>query len=260
MRKRLGGVAAVVLAGVVGLRDAAAAPGFGFGAEVRNWWVDLEGDFKVDQTGVPGTNIDVEDDLDVDTSKTVVEPEIWFRIFSNRFNFSAVNLNYSGSGVLSRSIVFNGKTYTANSTVDSRLDLSIIDGTYERPIPFIGSWGPVSLNILLGGKLLDFDGEIEAPGTGRAEESVQAPVPQVGLALRGDVSLVEFYAGVKGVAIDVSEVSGSMIDARAAVGIGRFFGFGIHGGYRYLGFEIESDDIEIDLVYSGPYVSADWIF
>ncbi len=115
------------------------------------------------------------------------------------------------------------------------------------------------MNILLGAKMINFEGEIASPAL-TTSETVEAPVPQVGLSVRGKISPVELYAGIKGVAIDVSSVSGHMIDARAEVGVGRWYGLGLKAGYRYLGFAIESDDAELDLVYSGPYAALSYEF
>ncbi len=236
-----------------------AAPGLGFGAELRHWVVDLDGDISIDTSTIVGTKIDAENTLDMDTSKTALDAEVWFRLFSNRFNFSWVNLKNTGNRNLTQSVVFDGTTYTAGTTVDSRLELEVLDGTFERPIPFVGEWGDFSVNMLLGAKLINFEGEIESAVLSTTEE-VQAPVPQVGLSLRGKISPVEFYAGVKGVAIDLSDVSGHMLDARGEIGVGRLYGFAVKGGYRYLGFAIESDDAELDLVYSGPYATLSYEF
>ncbi len=252
---------AAVLAGLFGAGASAAraAPGFGFGAELRHWAANLDGDITIDQNAIVGTKIDAENTLDIDTSEATLDGEVWFRIFSNRFTFSWVNLENEGTKNLSQSVVFDGVTYTAGTTVESRLALNILDGTFERPLPFIGSWGDFSVNILLGVKKVDFEGEISSPVL-TTTETVEAPLPQVGLSFRGKVSPVEFYLAAKGLAIDVGDVSGHMVDIRAEAGLGRWYGLAVKGGYRYLGFAIESDDAELDLVYSGPYAGLSYEF
>lgn len=240
--------------------SARAAPGFGVGFEARSWHPTLDGKVTVDTDALPGTRIDADRDLDVDEKESVLDGEVWFRIFSNRFNFSWVRLENEGRKTLTQSLTFDGKTYTAGDTVTSEFNLEVLDGTYERPIPFIGDWGFASLNILLGAKLIDFEGELNSTALGRTSEDVKAPVPQVGASFRAGWEPVELYLSAKGVAIDVQDVSGHMLDLRGEVGVGRLWGFALKAGYRYLGFAIESDDAEIDLSYAGPYGAISWEF
>lgn len=245
-------VAALSIAGGA----AARADVFGFGVEGRSWFMDFEGKIGVDAPGLTGTKIDADDDLEMDTSKNIAEVEAWIEFLSNRINFSVMDIRSKGEKRITQQINYKGKTFQVSDTVSSEIDLSIIDATFERPIPFVGEWGPVSVNLLLGAKYIDFSGELKSAALGTIEESDKAPIPEIGASIRIDLGDLEAYAGAKGLSVNTTDVDGKMIDARASVGYTLWNLVTLHGGYRHLSIDIEADDSELDLKFAGPYLGA----
>ena len=82
-----------------------------------------DGKFAVSGGGVPGTSIDM-DELGLDDSENyLVEAAMKFGSF--RLYAAYMPINFSGDGVLSQDIVFNGETFVSGSKVDSDLDIDL---------------------------------------------------------------------------------------------------------------------------------------
>src|SRR5690554_174048 len=162
------------------------------------------------------------------------------------------DLDMDGSGILSETINFAGETYTANTAVDSRIDLSHTDATLywglPLPLPYI------DIDFGLTARMFDGDASVAAFNQ---SESVDL-----------DITLPMAYGAVKVgspfglyAAADVNWVGfgdNKMTDLSAAVGYELpipIVDAGLEVGYRGINLQTdrEDTDIEADLDVTGLF-------
>lgn len=144
----------------------------------------LSGNVSVGNSGsslVP-TNI-TPSDIGLPTSKT--EPmfkAVLLFLYTNRVSFTYVPYTYGGSKIISRSINFNGQTYTANTQVNSKLDL------YSYKLFFTHNFSLdryVALGLGIGVNAITAKAELDAPILGYYESrTIDAPIPLIGARLK----------------------------------------------------------------------------
>ena len=111
----------------------------------------------------------------------------------------------------------------------------------------------------MGAKYFDFTGELASTRLGSIKEGGRAPVPELGAAVRFQHDWFQAYAGLKGIALNIKDVNGKVLDGRAAVGVGKY-GFCLSAGYRYFLVDIKSNDASLNLNYTGPYIGLSYEF
>jgi len=230
----------------------------GLHAGASMWTPDISGGFQSE--GSAASDIDVERDLgfsDTSANSFYVAIEHPVPLLPN-FRLERTSLSESSSETLSRSISFEGQTYTASSKVNSKFDLSHTDytGYYE----ILDGLGWLSADV--GLTIRQFDGDITIKDTsGSADESVSLDVPVPLLYGKGqfDIPMAPFPLAVGGV-INYLSVGGATIsDRRFYVAASAPLPIEIGGelGYRSFGMELDDvDDLDADLTASGWYASA----
>ena len=162
------------------------------------------------------------------------------------------DLDMDGSGILSKEINFAGETYTANTAVDSRIDLSHTDATLywglPLPLPYI------DIDFGLTARMFDGDASVAASNQ---SESVDL-----------DITLPMAYGAVKvgspfGIyaTADLNWIGfgdNKMTDLSAAVGYELpipIVDVGVEVGYRGINLQTdrEDTDIEADLDVTGLF-------
>lgn len=222
------------------------------GGSVRAWESTLKADLEVDTTAIDGTDLDLENDLDLDDRETVTEYRAWLGFGNSRLTGSYVLFENEGQKTLTQSIVFDGTTYAVNTTVTSDINIEMADVTFDSPLPFLSFGSLGSVNWLAGVKFLGFEGELAAAGQ-RTSESFDVPIPQIGAAARVNFLMMDAFASAKGLAFDAGGgQKGQIIDAEAGVGatwkLAR-----IEGGYRLFDIDVSSDDADLEFQYGGPF-------
>jgi hypothetical protein len=228
------------------------------GVETRLWENKLDADVSVDQGTIPGTDIDLDADLNLDDDETSTEYRLWTRLGNWTLTGSYLTLENDGSQRLAKSVTYKGITYGVNDTVTADMEVELGDLTVQHPLPFLHAAG-ISLDWLFGVKYVGFDGELQSNLAGTRSESVEAPLPEIGAALAMDWDWFRLFAGAKGLAVDYSDVSGSMFDAEGGVGF-KWKSLMLTGGYRIFQIDINADKADLDLSYSGPFGGLAWVF
>jgi outer membrane protein len=223
---------------------------FSFKASYQN--LNPEGDFAVTDDGLTGTSVDMDDDLDFDDSDDYyMEAALQFGDF--RLFAAYQPVGFSGEGVLTDSIRFNGQTFAAGSPVSSDVDLDI----YEAGL----AWHMVNIDDLpvrvqlgpeLAVKYIDATLDMKS---GVIEESASAEVPLPTIGLRGRVAISDFL-GVAGRAGYMEYSGNSFTDLDAQVEFSPVPLVGLFAGYRYLDIDLDEDDVMVDASFSGPYAGA----
>src|SRR5690242_5936532 len=83
----------------------------GFEAAARYWFPNMASTLRVARGGI-GTDLDARRDLGMGDTNFPEGEVTWVRGRS-RLSFDYTPIEYSGDAVLARTVVFNGRTYTA---------------------------------------------------------------------------------------------------------------------------------------------------
>ena len=138
-----------------------------------------------------GTVIDLEDDLGLDSSDTVLRLDGFYRLADkHRIDFSTFDLSRSASKQIDRELSWKDTTFVLNANVQSDFDLSIYKVAYtwsflKNERGFLGA--------TVGLYVADIGTSLDAPLIGSGEVGdATAPLPVVGL--RGEYRLAERWA------------------------------------------------------------------
>jgi len=216
------------------------------------WHMNYSGEFK-DTGDLNSTLVDVEDDLGFDT-ETLGFAEISFEhpipVVPN-VKLGYLNIDTSETNNLSRTITFNGETFTANTDISSGFKAKMYDFTMYYEL--LDNW--IQADVGLTVRYMDVD--ISAKTLDNAvstEESFEFPLPLLYGNAQFDLPLTNVYANItaNGIAIDDAYA----LDAQAAIGWMPLEFIGGEVGYRH--FTIDADDLddyEFDITLSGPYIA-----
>jgi outer membrane protein len=210
-----------------------------------------EGEFAVGGNSLPGTRIDLEDDLDFDDSEDLyVEAGLNFGPF--HLAASYMPISFSGSGPLTRDILFNDRLYNVGVNVESDVDIDLYDIGLTWFLVNLDD-APVRLQIgpEICVKVIDADLSLKDRTNGIEEsDSVTAPVPTVGLRAR--VGLGDWLS-LTGRVGYLEYDDNSFTDADAQLEFSPIPFVGVFVGYRYFDLEVDESDVFIDATFDGPY-------
>ncbi len=225
---------------------------FEIGARGYYWFPSLDGNIKVDEGGVIGTNIDFEDDLGLDDDEFPTV-EVFVGAGKHHLSLAFTDVDYSNSKMLTRSIDFDGRTYLDNSLVASSIEYQMIDFHYQYDL--------VDLENILAGFSVGgvfhvkyLDGEVSLKTTGIDEkEDFTLPIPMIGLNLHLGMLADILEARVRGTGVGYS--GNHIYEFLGEVSWTPFPFVDIHGGYKTFVIDIDEDDVDFDYDMSGPYVA-----
>jgi hypothetical protein len=202
---------------------------FELGVRGYYWFPELSGDIRVDDSGIVGTELNLEDDLGVDDESYPII-EVLAGIGRHHLSLSFYNADYEGDVVLSQDIIFNGELFQVNERVVSNLEYDNYDFMYRYDLIDLE-------NFLAGGslglvaRLMVFDGSASITSTTvTTKEDFTAPIPMLGANYN------------------------SAFDGLAEISVTPFPFLDIHGGYRFFKIDVEEDDVKFDFDNSGLYV------
>lgn len=233
-----------------------------FAAEVSvspiYWWnPNLDGTVSISKAGV-GQKVDFVDDLDME-DESIPGVSVEFKLgTSSHFMLSYWSMGYNGSNTLTQAFDFNGKTYTAGSTVKSSFDLNSYGLGYAFDLLDFGSFHI--------GPMLDLN--FYAMNT-----ELSTNDPSIPLKNNNRMDLLLPFAGVR--------FGASFMDNKVELG-GEFSGLwwqgngfwkgsamlsyypiknlGISAGYRMIHLDLSEDGNGVDLKLDGPTLSATFRF
>jgi len=212
-----------------------------------------DGKFAVSGGGIPGTTVDM-DELGFDDSENyLVEAALKFGSF--RLYAAYMPINFSGDGVLSQNIEFNGETFVAGSKVDSDVDIDL----YQAGVAwYLINVDDLPVRLQLGPEVsavyVNVKAKMKEDLYGLSEsDSVKVPVATVGL--RGRLAMGD-YLGVVGRVGYLDYKGNSFLDADAQVEFSPLPMVGLFAGYRYLDIDIDESGVMVDATFDGPYAGA----
>jgi hypothetical protein len=209
--------ASMVVLSVAPFSSAVAETDPRFSVGVGAFFTDRDSRARIDGDSGSGTDVDLENDLGLDKSDTVIRVDGYWRFAEkHRIDLSAFDLSRSASKLIEKDIVWGDTTYPVSTQVDAELDLAIYKLAYtweflKRGRSFLGATA--------GLYVMDIGTSLSASTlASRESHDVTAPLPVFGLrgeyrfadrwSLRGsaevfvieygdyDGSLYDFFAGL----------------------------------------------------------------
>lgn len=237
-----------------------ASPAMAIDLGVRGhyWLPGLDGDVKVDSGGVSGTKIDFKSDLGIDEESYPVV-EAFAGIGRHHLSLSYYTVKYEGEKVLGKEIVFDGTVYQINEEVVSKFDYSMLDFEYRVDLLDLENFlAGGSFGVL--GKIKYIDGvvSLESDTIEKEEQDFTAPIPMIGAHVHAGIlaNLLEFRAQLAGIGY-----SGAVLyEGFADVSLTPYPFLDVHAGYRALVLDVDVDDVEMNLNFSGPYIGLSFGF
>lgn len=218
--------------------------------EGRMWNVTLDSTVKIVQSGI-GTDVNLVSDLGFDERKNFFEGRLQVKFArKHKFNLEYIPLKWDADKVITRTVEFNGQTYTAGARVQSSLDLKFFKGGYEYDF-LAGSLG------FLGGTLdvlvADATVQLAAPALAiNQREDKTIPIPMIGFVGRVyPIKWVNLTAKASGIP---AGSYGYVFDGEASLNINPIKYLGISGGYRYFVVSVKYNDNSLDYRLDGPFV------
>jgi len=225
---------------------------FEIGARGYYWFPSLDGKLKVDEANIIGTTIDFENDLAIE-DEDYPSGEVFVGVGKHHLDLGYTKVDYSGSNVLTRDIVFNGKTYSIGDLVSSSIEYKMIDFHYQYDfINLENALAGFSLGGVFQVKYLDGEVSLKAAGLDEKEDFT-LPIPMVGLNLHIGIIAGILEARVRGTAMTYS--GDSMYELMGDISWTPVPFIDIHGGYRTFVIDVEQDDVLLDYDMSGPYAA-----
>ena len=229
------------------------------GVEAILWWPQMSGNVTFDTKYISGTELDLQDTLNLDDVTTTFELGAWFNLTKrNRFSFYWFMDQRDGSRVLEERVKIAGKKFAAGGKIDSELDVQRYKLMYERAL-IRRDQGRIALGV--GFSFIDANAKIKGILMGgenkSVEDRIQFPLPVIGAAAELHLPLgFGVFAEGCGLGMTYSDVSGNYFDARGGVNWKSRFVFA-QAGYQYFLLSAKAADaIKVDYSLVGPFLSV----
>lgn len=212
---------------------------------------------RVDESPTqPGTEIDAEDDLGLDDFQLL--PQVEFTLLPGEHHLvrlSAFAIHRSAEQEIEEPISFDDEDYLAGELVDSRLNLTMFGLTYGYRF-LVHQRAEISASF--GIQIADVEANaVVRSRVVRESESGVAPLPLIGVEGRFDFTPHwALEARAQYLTVDVSQVDGSILDARLGITwrLNPYLALGL--GYRTFQIDVDSKDEGtpgfVDLSVDGP--------
>ena len=234
-----------------------ALPGLEVGVRGYYWFPDLSAKIQTFNPPVTGTKFDARDDLGV-KDENFPSGEAFVRFGRIHLRVGYTPVSYDGSKALTRTIVFNGRSYSVGDNVVSSLDARMLDGDVQidllRPDVVAANF---SLGVIVKAKYVDGSVELSRAGV-RETKDFKAPIPMVGLAAGAGVlkDMLRADARVTGIAYSGNHLyEGDVFASFAPFPFVR-----VQAGYRLMDLKVDKDDVVAELKLKGPYAGAQLSF
>jgi len=221
---------------------------------IRGYYLfpELSGVIRVDDAGIIGTELDLEDDLDIDNEGYPVI-EVFAGIEKHHLSFAFYSLDYDGDTVLKRDIYFNGELFQANDRVVSNIEYDNYDAMYRYDLIDLENFlAGGSLGLV--GRLMAFNGSASiASATVTTKKDFTAAIPMVGANFH--VGILKDIIEARVLITGIGYSDNTAVDGQAEISLTPFPFLNINGGYRFLRIDVEEDDVMLDFDNSALYVA-----
>ena len=227
------------------------ADALALGVQADYWMTKLTGTVKADLGGVMGDKINLKDDLGMGDDNAG-EGMLYLQAGRHRLTLRYTPLKYQGSKVVTQSFAFNGRTYSANTKVDSILEFNQTDIQYTYWL--LNMKTGVRLGLIGAIKNVNARATLKAASAGiNEEQNFSLPIPMVGASFElGLGDLVRITA----TGVGISYSGNSLLDVTAALEVSPVPLFGITAGFRGVYLNVDAGDTEVKLNTTGLFVGV----
>jgi opacity protein-like surface antigen len=232
--------------------------------------LDTNGSIADLDSPLPATDIDFEDDLDLDDDDSTVYASLAWRFLKrNKLTFNYYGIDRDATTMLDETISFDGEIFPVNSEVSSFSDVDVYEVAYSFSLIFTER---MNLELGFGVSTQDYEAGIQSPDVNGGESvdvDFLAPLPTLNLGFEyalGD----NWILGVRGGWLDVDydsgddSIDGKILTGNAGVQWKIFDNLGVTAGYSYFHvdgeFEDDDSNYDVDIEYQGPQLTVDLFF
>jgi len=249
LRKILLSVWMLVCAGGAGIAEGSLVE-----FEGRYWWADLDAKARAVESNL-GADFDFKSDLGIG-DENLPEGRLLFHLFGgHKLRFIYTQVQYEGSETVSRTIEFEGQSYTSGTRVNSDLELFYVRAGWLWE--FLNVLKMVRLGTVVEAAGLFADATLEGPNLIPAIKESQeyvAVLPMGGLTLHVQpFKWVDVYGEASGFP---AGSYGYFFDGEAGVKLTPIRYFTVKGGYRFMDIRAEKDPDFLKVQFSGPFVGG----
>ncbi len=247
MKKSL--VAALIVTGFIWVQSAAAA---GFELAVGAWKQDLSGTMAYKGQDITDT-IDIDNDLNYDDeTKVYGRLKLDMPFFIPNIYLMAAPVEFDGLGRKDVNFKFGDEIFSANVDFYSKVKLDHYDIALYYGLPFMKTLTADKFNIELGlnARILDMEVEARQDDTNtNVKEDATVAIPMIYAAF--SFQPIERFAiegEGRGISYSGNNVY-SLIGRLKVKVLGPLF---VAASYRYEKIEVDEEDVDLDIEFSGP--------
>ena len=230
----------------------ALALGDWIGVEASFWSQGQDGSASVDGNLFTGTTVDFQDTLDLDKNDTPTMGRVWFRFSKTRLVFDYFDSSRSGSTTLGQSFVFNDTLYTAGQSLQSDLNLKLMQGQFLFSVVDV-KVVDVGLGFGLNQAKINMELDGSASGQSTLDENVPYPTVAAYVTVK-PVPTFHIKAELNGMRATVSGTHVDTIDARLQIEWYVAHVLGFFAGYRQYRFDVDDESFgSVENTFKGPY-------
>lgn len=208
-----------------------------------------------------GDILDIDNDFDFeDKHQFIGRIKVELPAFIPNIYVVAAPIDFDATGSKSVEVTYGDITATANAELESEISINQYDVALYWSVPGVKLATADTLNIDIGVniRLVDLSAKLTASdtvsgGSGEEEVSVTAPIPMAYVALQimpFDIFAIEMEG--RGIAIGDNRLFSLIGRLRFQVAEPLF----IAAGYRTDNLEIDEDDVQADIEFSGPFIEV----
>jgi hypothetical protein len=246
-------ILALGLLAVVAFPTRALALGDYIGVEAAPWFQGFDGKIAIDSNGTQGTLIDLKNDLGLANRDTTPMGRVWFRWGKSRLILDYYDSSRTGRSVLSRSLTFNGTTYSGGETVSTDFGLKLMQAQLR--------FTPIDLKVVefgfglgLSAAKVNFDLDGSVNGRTTFDKTVPFPTVNAGVVVKF-IPGCHLRAEVSGLPLTISGKHLDVLDGRVQLESYFLHSFGIFGGYRVYRFSVDANDYgHAESTFKGPFI------
>jgi hypothetical protein len=193
-----------------------------------------------------GTDLNFENDLDLENSLTIFRVDGHLRLFRwLSLEFGYYNLTRDTTTILNKTIQFGNEVFTANADVDASVQTEVIKAALA--FSFIND-GNVEFGFSLGGNIILLNASLNSI-TADIQESVDeiAPIPLVGVHAYLTLSPGLFLKGnLQYFTLALQDMDGSALDFRGVIEYYPLENIGVGAGINLFDFNFNITNIEVE--------------
>jgi len=219
------------------------------------WFPAFTANQRVDTDAMKGTEFDLKNALGVG-AQYFWSGEIYGGIGKHHLSAMYTPIKYTSDATLAAGINFGGTNFNTNTAVNYQLDFYMMDVKYQCDIINMENiLAGFSLGPMLQVKYVSGSAEMKAPAAAGQDvkQSFSLPMPMIGVGAHIGLiaNILEARAQVTGMGYSGNYV----IEALADISVTPFPFVDLHGGYKYIGLQIDKSNYYMNTQFYGPFAA-----